>query len=106
MFLTRGGERWPVPERSDTSLRVPAAQATRSRCTVLCIAGGIWRNACCTEPTAARRSCLTSGGQGPKGPEKGESTGGRAEQAYKHRVRDVATKTNLRLLTIRIAFVP
>ena len=41
-----------------------------------------------------------------EGPEKGESTGGFVEQAYNHRVRDVATWTNLRYLTIRIAFVP
>src|SRR5439155_24640457 len=49
---------------------IPAAQATRSRCTELCIAGGDWPNARCSEPTAARRSASPAVDKARKGLKK------------------------------------
>ena len=51
--------------------------------------------------------CLTSGGQGlARGLKKENPPGALWSKPIKHRVRDVEALTNLRLLTIRIAFVP
>ena len=50
--------------------QIPAAQATRSRCTELCIAGGDWPNARCSEPTAARRSASPAVDKARKGLKK------------------------------------
>src|SRR5439155_16880464 len=49
---------------------IPAAQAIRSRCTELCIAGGDWSNARCSEPTAARRSASPAVDKARKGLKK------------------------------------
>jgi hypothetical protein len=90
--LTRGGERWPRRPGAKTNTRSAAAQAARSRCASRASREPIDGSAVPRgrPPGAARgsvtveRLCAPTRGRSLKGP----STGGLAEQAYKHRARN------------------
>ena len=96
MFLTRGGERWPASKVQDTHPRFRRPKPY-GPVALSCASHEALAERALFRANGGAPECLTSGGQGPKGPEKGESTGGCAEQAYNHRVRDVEALTNLRL---------
>ena len=90
--LTRGGERWPRRPGAKTNTRSAAAQAAKSRCASRASREPIDGSAVPRgrPPGAARgsvtveRLCAPTRGRSLKGP----STGGLAEQAYKHRARN------------------
>src|SRR5205814_6780559 len=96
VFLTRDGERWPASKVQDTHPRFRRPKPYGPVALSCASPEAIGRRR--AVPNQRRRAGVPHQRwtRSREGPEKGESTGGFVEQAYNHRVRDVATWTNLR----------
>ena len=105
MFLTRGGERWPVSKVQNTHPRFRRPKPY-GPVALSCASHEALAERALFRANGGAPECLDQRWTRPRGPEKGESTGGCAEQALKTPRAGRRDFDEPAVMTFRIAFVP